>query len=162
MAEIRVIVDLSAELGKLPKSVRDGVLVFLDSTMARFWFKNRAAREAVSGLLAGQSGGRLLTREEMTLHGVDFPDNAYGEAIFLCEPGTLILPSFMGSTPLKGMHGYHPDDRDSDTVLLAEPAPARAPRTILEIAPLLLDDLGIGRGPDVAPVQAPPDGRVAP
>jgi predicted AlkP superfamily pyrophosphatase or phosphodiesterase len=146
MAEIRAIIDLAGGLRKLPASVQNGMLAFLDSTMARFWFKNDSARAAVLALLAGQSGGRILTRDEITLHGVDFPDHAYGEEIFLCDAGTLILPSFMGSTPLKGMHGYHPDDRDSDTVLLAEPAPERMPRTILEIAPLLLDDIGIAYG----------------
>jgi predicted AlkP superfamily pyrophosphatase or phosphodiesterase len=143
MAEIHTILDVAGDLRRLSPNDRDSMLVFLDSTMARFWFKNDSARGAVKSILAGRSGGRFLTPEELILHGVDFSDRAYGDEIFLCDAGTLILPSFMGSTPLKGMHGYHPDDPDSDTVLLAEPAPAPVPRTILDITPLLLSDLGI-------------------
>jgi hypothetical protein len=162
MAEIREIIDLAGAIAKLPAGVRGDTLAFLDSTMARFWFRSGSAREAVLALLAGQAGGRVLTREELGLHGVYFPDRAYGEEIFLCDAGTLILPSFMGSTPLKGMHGYHPDDADSFTVLLADPAPERAPRSILEIAPLLLDDLGLtgeARGP--APAERPGEGAAS-
>lgn len=147
MAEIRTIIDLGGELRKLPADVQAGTLAFLDSTMARFWFKRSSAREAVLAHLAGKRGGRFLTAAELELHGVDFPDHAYGEEVFLCDAGTLILPSFMGRTPLKGMHGYHPDDRDSDTVLIADPAPQRTPRTILEMTPLLLDDIGVAYDP---------------
>jgi hypothetical protein len=143
MAAIHTHIDLLRDLQELPAEVRRETLGFFDSTMGRFWFASASARDAVLGLLAKRDGGRLLTREEFVIHGVDFPDHAYGEEVFLCDAGTLILPSYMGSEPLKGMHGYHPDDRDSNTTLLADPMPEHAPRTILDILPLLLDDLGV-------------------
>jgi hypothetical protein len=52
----------------------------------------------------------------------------------------------MGSTPLEGMHGYHPDDPDTDTTLLADPVPERPVNSILDITPMLLSDLGLGTG----------------
>jgi hypothetical protein len=43
--------------------------------------------------------------------------------------GVLIVPSHMGLKPITGMHGYHPDDADSDASLLSNvepPCPAEA------------------------------------
>lgn len=144
MARIHESIDLIGVLRALPVKARKDYLVFVDSTMARFWFHSDRARDVVRGALSSLSAGRFLTREELIEHGVYFADHAYGEEIFLCDPGWLVLPSFMGRNRLLGMHGYHPADKDSDTTWLASPASDEAPRSILGIAPLLLEEMGLG------------------
>jgi hypothetical protein len=111
--------------------------------MARFWFHDPRARQEVVDSLGERSDGRFLDEEELEALGVRFPQKEYGEEIFLIDPGVLILPSFMGSSPVRGMHGYHPDDPDSDTVLIADPTPEKAPSTIQDLAGMLLRDLGL-------------------
>ncbi len=147
MAAVRAHRDVAAELRGLPVRAPRDYLFFLDSTMARFWFHDDRARDLVMSRMREGDGGRFIGREELTREGVDFADRAYGEEIYLCNPGWLILPSFMGSSPVRGMHGYHPDDADSYSTLLADPAPARPPSSILDIRALLLSDLAVG-GPD--------------
>jgi hypothetical protein len=141
MARVRGYADVAAALAPLGLRMPRDYVVFLDSSMARFWFPNDRARATILSRLGELPGGRFVPDAELRELGVDVAGSAYGEAVWLCDPGIVILPSFMGSSPLAGMHGYHPDDRDTDTTLLADP-PASV-RTILDITPLLLSDLGL-------------------
>jgi len=143
MAPIRGEIDIMSKVQKLPLRMPRDYVMFLDSSMARFWFHTEDARRRITDLLGPLKGGRFVSDEEMAALGVDFPDHAYGDAVFLCDPGVLILPSFMGHEPLRGMHGYHPDDIDSYTTLLADPPPASPPGSILDLASILLNDVGL-------------------
>ena len=143
MAQIHAHADLLQDLGGIKAEMPRDYVVFLDSTMARFWFADESARREITDRLAARSDGRFLTPEELLSLGADFPDHRYGEEIFLIDPGVLILPSYMGSSPLQGMHGYHPGDRDSYTTLLADPFPQVTPTTIADFAGMLLGDLGL-------------------
>lgn len=95
-----------------------------DSTMARFWFPNPAARKRVEAVLAGIPEGRTLTREDYVNWHCNFGDDRFGELIFLMQPGWLIVPSYMGLKAIPGMHGYDPEDKDSyASVLSNQPLP---------------------------------------
>lgn len=143
MAPIRGEVDIMRAVKSLPLRMPDDYVMFLDSSMARFWFDSDEARRQIVARVESIGGGRFLAPEEMAPMGVDFPDHEYGEAIYLCDPGILIRPSFMGREALKGMHGYHPDDKDSFTTWIAHPRSDPAPASILDIGAILLGDLGI-------------------
>lgn len=84
-----------------------------DSTMARFWFFNSQASRRIEEILKGLPCGEVLTDQQLSAWGVDFPDRRYGELFFLMHPGVLLLPSHMGDRPIAGMHGYSPEDKDS-------------------------------------------------
>jgi hypothetical protein len=122
--------------------------VFIDSTFLRLWTNRPAAEGRLRECLAGLDWGRLLDRDELEREGVDFPDNRYGDLIVLAHPGVLICPSYMGRSPISGMHGYAPDDPASDAVLLRGVEDSPAPRSILELRRLFLADLAAaGTGP---------------
>jgi hypothetical protein len=91
--------------------------VVYDSTMARFWFFNNRARQAVSELLQTIPQGRVLSDPELEAMGTLFPDRRFGELIFLVNEGVLIVPSDMGERPIRAMHGYHPHARHSYAAL---------------------------------------------
>ena len=58
-------------------------------------------------------------------HGIWRADRAFGDALFLVNPGIQIVPSDMGLKPLGGMHGFDPDDIHSKAAILStEPIPA--------------------------------------
>jgi len=91
-------------------------LVFLDSTIARFWFFNEAARDGILDILRNSKSGNILTSHELKRYGLDFKDDRYGELIFITKPTTIIHPNFM-ARPLvsqqptyMGMHGYVPEE----------------------------------------------------
>ena len=72
--------------------------------------------------------------------GVFYPDSRYGEVCYLADAGCQFVPSFMGHSAPKAMHGYHPDDVDGDTLLLCnyEHEPVKS---IMDIGPLLTTEL---------------------
>ncbi len=77
-----------------------------DSTMARFWFFNEQAKQAIYHALEQHEDGSFLDDNALAAYGIDFADNRYGDAFFLLKPGILLVPSHMGERPLAGMHGY--------------------------------------------------------
>jgi hypothetical protein len=118
MAPVSQAHDLWGPLDALGLRVPNDYLFFLDSTMARFWFRSAGARRTVEELLRGLEYGRILEDEELAALGVLFPQREYGECIFQLREGAILVPSFMSTEPVRGMHGYHPDDRCSYTTLL--------------------------------------------
>jgi predicted transcriptional regulator len=122
MVDVTLHVDVMSRLSGL--AVRRGrdYVAFFDSTMARFWWRTPAAREAVRAALAAESRGRWLTDAELAAEGADFPGHDYGDDVFLLAPGVLMVPSFMGARPVAAMHGYDADHPDM-TAFLASNRP---------------------------------------
>ncbi len=125
MVDVTRTTDVNAVLRRLP--LRDGrdYDVFLDSTMARFWWRRPGARARVLAALGSEQGGRWLSESELEAAGCSFPDHAYGDDVFLLDPGVLMVPSYMGSKPLAAMHGYVADHPDMAALLASNrPLPA--------------------------------------
>ncbi len=140
MADVHAESDLMPRVEALGLRVPGEALYFIDSTMARFWFDRPQARPRVEQLLRGATGGRILADEECARLGVLFPDRRYGELIFLADAGTIFVPSFMGPTGCRAMHGYHPGHVDGDTVMLSNVAHAPV-ASIMDIGPMLTAEI---------------------
>jgi len=142
MAEVSATHDLWSRLDRLGLSVPRDFLFFLDSTMARFWFGTDAARRAVLALLAELPYGRLLDERELRAERAWFPEADYGEAIFLLREGEILVPSFMSGQPVRGMHGYHPNDASMYTTLLSNCRDLDPPTDLAGIHALLRREIG--------------------
>lgn len=140
MADVNGQSDLLTSLESLGYRMPSDWLYFVDSTMARFWFFKPGIREAVRELLAAHPGGRFVEDQECERLGILFPDRRYGELFFLANAGHLFVPSFMGRTAPKAMHGYHPQDVDSDTILLGNYEHS-AVASIMDLGPLMSSEL---------------------
>lgn len=129
--------DLLGRLEPLALRMPEDLLAVFDSTMARFWFFNDRARQAVTNAFEGLPCGRWLTDEELTSGGIFFSDRRFGERIFLLHPGWLLSRSdFNGAGWMPaGMHGYHPDDPYSDAVFLTSHPPLFEVQTIADVYP---------------------------
>ena len=79
--------------------------------------------------------GQVLSRQELDKFGLHFPDDRYGELIFLLHPGWIVAESdFNGKGWFpEGMHGYHPDDSYSDAIFLSNEKPSQPMRTIADV-----------------------------
>ncbi len=119
MVDVDATVDVMGRLAALRWRRGRDYLAFFDSTMARFWWRTPAARDAVRAALAAEPAGRWLTREDLAREGADFADQRYGEDVFLLRPGALLVPSFMGREPVAAMHGYDPSHPDMAGLLAA-------------------------------------------
>jgi predicted AlkP superfamily pyrophosphatase or phosphodiesterase len=119
MANCDEFLDLKCRIEALPFRMEDDYAVVYDSTMARFWFFNERARQAITACLQQVPEGRILPDQELERMHTLFPDRYFGELIFLVKEGVLIVPSHMGERPIRGMHGYHPHDKHSYASLLS-------------------------------------------
>jgi predicted AlkP superfamily pyrophosphatase or phosphodiesterase len=113
MANCDELLDLKRTVEELGLRMPQDYAVVYDSTMARFWFFNDRARLLVTNRLKNVREGRIVEDEELKQLRAFFPDRYFGELIFLVKEGVLITPSHMGARPIRGMHGYHPDDPNS-------------------------------------------------
>ncbi len=135
MTPIRRKYDLLEEIDGLGLRMPDDFLAVYDSTMARFWFFSTKARNKVTAALSAVRCGHILTDAELEKLGVLFPDGRYGELVFLLNPGCLFERSDFngrGWSPA-AMHGYHPDDPDSDGIFLTNQPPAEAVQRIQDV-----------------------------
>jgi hypothetical protein len=113
-------IELWAQLQGLEVSVAIDYMVFLDSTMARFWFWTASARRDIPALLETIKGGHILSQADCERLEIDGCDPRNGELYFLLEPGYIFTPNFfhMNSSMPVGMHGYDPAIRDNQGVLI--------------------------------------------
>jgi predicted AlkP superfamily pyrophosphatase or phosphodiesterase len=82
-------------------------LVFLDSTVARFWFFDGNARKLVSEQLSNLKCGRILDASDLVALGIDEIGQEYGELFFAINEDYAIFPDFFRKhLPPRGMHGY--------------------------------------------------------
>jgi hypothetical protein len=135
MTPVRQHYDLAAQVSGCGFRTPQDYLAVYDSTMARFWFFSDQARTAILERLRQVDCARLLADDELRQLGVFFPDRRYGQAIVLMNPGCLIAASGFNGHGWKpaGMHGYHPDDADSDAVFLSDRKPLDPPATVQDI-----------------------------
>jgi len=118
MADVTHHVDVMGRVAATGLMPRVDYRAFYDSTMARFWFGSPLAAAAIRGALEGLPG-RFLTPADEERWGVCFPDRRYGEAIWLIDDGGLIVPSYMGRSPVAAMHGYDPATSASRAVMMS-------------------------------------------
>ena len=117
MVDVDGTVDVMGRLAALPVRWPTDYLAFFDSTMARFWWRGASARAQVRAALAAEPAGRWLDERELEREGCRFAGREYGDDVFLLDPGRLMVPSFMGSGPVRAMHGYAPSHPDMAALL---------------------------------------------
>ena len=91
-----------------------------DSTLFRVHYLVPGAKEKIRKALAPFAGdGHWLDENEERRHGIWRADRCFGDELFLVNPGVQIVPSDMGLKPLKGMHGFDPDDIHSKAAIMS-------------------------------------------
>ncbi|MDY0318799.1 MAG: alkaline phosphatase family protein [Candidatus Cloacimonadaceae bacterium] len=130
MAPVTGSYDLMKDIETLGLEYGKDYIAFYDSTMARFWWHNDAAKTAILDHLSTLDCGYVVPNEELKLLRVQFPHNKFGDTYFLMNEGLLINPSYMGLEVIPGMHGYHPDASHSYSVMLSN---RQIPQDILSI-----------------------------
>jgi hypothetical protein len=126
-------VDVQARLAKSGLRPLDGYLALLDSTMIRFWYFNDGVRDAAHQALLEGENGRWLAEKEMRGLKAYFPDNRYGEEIYLLNEGVVAEPSHMGNVAPRGMHGFSPEAPHSMASFISSEDYATGPKSITDV-----------------------------
>jgi hypothetical protein len=116
MTPVRAQTDVRAVLSANRNAIDD---VIIDSTMCRVWLKEGADPDATRRAFDEVPRGHVLTSDELADQRLDFETGAFGDLIFLADPGVLVYPNHMGGAVPLGMHGYWPGEPSADAVALA-------------------------------------------
>ena len=146
MTDTVALVDLMERINRLGFRFGVDFNAVYDSTMARFWFFDERARARIIEALKAEPHGHILSEQELAEYGCDFPYSKYGELFFLLDPGYLLCPSFMGETPLAGMHGYAPEHKDSVALFASNITPQPMPRRLDDLYGLMLREASVAAG----------------
>jgi hypothetical protein len=113
-----------------------------DSTMARFWYLAPHVKDMIRKQLSqSDCNGAFVTNEEKVQYGIDFPNNRFGDDIFLMNAGIQIEPSDLGKKSLNGMHGFSPEDKDSYAAFLSNTRPYFIPKEVRDYFNLMKNDI---------------------
>ena len=144
MCDVKRYLDLIRPVETLGLRMPGDFIPFYDSTMARFRVRNKKAGKRLEGFLSGLQGGHLMAGDETERLGVAFPDARFGDLVFLVDPGTIILPSYMSREPVAAMHGYHPERPCMYSALLSNEETKEYPATLKDVADYLLPGFEAG------------------
>jgi hypothetical protein len=116
---------------------------FFDSTMVRFWPRDGEVKVRIEEVLAPLEYGRILSDSDKAELGLRFKTNEYGEIIFVMNPGHLVVPSYVGSSAPKAMHGFHPSDEYSRACFLSSKELDSPPHHIRDLFSFFVTQLGL-------------------
>jgi hypothetical protein len=115
MSTIKSLINIQEVIDKMfsEDCLSEGFNMFLDSTMARFWFDEKLSSDiyVLKSWLESQfkDKGFFLMRADYQNFGVPDSD-LYGDCIWICYDGVLISPDYFSPSNkrVNGMHGYQP------------------------------------------------------
>jgi len=106
MSEVHKTLNILEDLSQLRSQMFKDYVAFVDSTMIRFWFFTKKAKQEICEQLQQMKCGHILTSTEKKLLKTPL-DLKYGEIIYVVDEGYVLHPCFFHSKSLvKGMHGY--------------------------------------------------------
>ncbi len=150
MAPVDERVDILGELAGIEAEPGEDYVVFVNSTLAVFWFLTDRGRHAVERLLPTIEGAREVTEEERRSSRIP-DDRCWGDRMFAADPGVLFWPDYFHVTDrtIRGMHGYL--DKRTEGLGAMVLASSRAagervdlgPRALVDVFPTLCNLLGL-------------------
>jgi predicted AlkP superfamily pyrophosphatase or phosphodiesterase len=145
MLEVTRVANIVSLLKKL-SSERKDFIMFLDSTMARFW-GNEAIMAEISKRLSLTDFGKILTKKDLDYYNASL-DSSYGNLIFLANPGTVFVPNYFEDSPgVKAMHGYDPTVPGQQTIFILDHSSLKFKKLekvkLVDILPTILEILGV-------------------
>lgn len=119
MVSVQRSLNVSGALAQLAARPGRDYEVFLDSTMARFWFFSDTARREIRSMLSELTDGRVLSSADLDHYHLKYIDNRFGDLLYVAAPGVLVSPNYyQGSAAIRGMHGYLPEVRDQQSAMI--------------------------------------------
>jgi glycosyltransferase involved in cell wall biosynthesis/predicted AlkP superfamily pyrophosphatase or phosphodiesterase len=149
MVEITKTIDIESQLKSSGLKVPEDLVYFLDSTQARFWFKNEHAKKVVEEILGRFSdSGRILNDDDLARLHIRYDHKKFGELFFAVNESVMIYPNFFQRTGAsRGMHGYLPEVKDNQAAfIVAGCGPQKKPEDAIDMVdlfPMILDLMGL-------------------
>jgi predicted AlkP superfamily pyrophosphatase or phosphodiesterase len=153
MMDVETYIDIYAKVtdysDRKGLSMGQDFLLFLDSTLARFWFFTDEAKELLSQFVENELSnlGEIIDEDRAAQKRLP-DDRRYGDLIWEASPGVLIYPDYFHRTEkYNAMHGY--DSEVPEMKGFAITYGADAPEStssdveLIDVCPTLCDLIGI-------------------
>ncbi|HWG89611.1 MAG TPA: alkaline phosphatase family protein [Candidatus Thermoplasmatota archaeon] len=154
MAPVQEKVNILKELKQLPLKAGKDYVVFVNSTIAEFWFQNDRARDLITNLLDQAPYGRIMREAERREHRVWWTHRRYGDLLFAANVGVLFWPDYFHVVEhdIKGMHGYIDKPEETTGVLASGGTLVQGPlelgnRNLVDVFPTLCNLVGVPTPP---------------
>jgi len=149
MVPVREHLDLMSLVKRLPVKMPQDYIVFLNSTVASFWFSNDKAKEIIAEELGKIKKGTVLEKPELKELEIDEIGSEYGDLLFALKEGCIFFPDFYRRRkPPKGMHGYAFATYDKPPFIIYSPgisynSSRDANARFIDVMPTILDLLNL-------------------
>ncbi|MFC2067155.1 alkaline phosphatase family protein [Chloroflexota bacterium] len=115
-------INLMDALERLPIKMGEDYILFLNSTVANFWFKSQKGKSLIVEALGKIEPGAILDRAKLKELKIDKVGAEYGELFFALKEGNVFFPDFYRRRkPPKGMHGYAFSTYDNPPFVIYSP-----------------------------------------
>jgi len=134
---------------KLNLKLNKDIIVWLDSTMIKFWFFSKKSFQNKKRLIEQfnqTKNGHFLTKSEKIKYGLNFNNRYFGDEIYLVDPYNEIFPNFFNINPFKttaGLHGYIPNHKSSFGLFYSNFMDYQEPMNIINLYKFFLDALDL-------------------
>jgi len=114
-------VDIISTLGKFGLQMPNDYQCFIDATVGLFWPNNSTIQERMISILRLLKAGTLIDYRLREKYHLKFADTKmYGDLIYILKPGWAFFPNFFSPFgPMKGLHGYLPEDEVQKSFLIS-------------------------------------------
>jgi len=149
MAPVDERVNVLNAIKKLDVKPAKDYVVFVNSTLAVFWYLTEKGRNVIEAALPGIQGARVVSEEERRERRI--PTNRqWGDRMLAANPGVLFWPDYfhVKDSVIRGMHGYLDKSKENYGMAVLTnsqgsiPASTFEPRTLIDVFPTLCDLLG--------------------
>lgn len=133
MLDVKGLINLEEVCPENEKYLR-----LIESTTAKFWFKDEEYKKEILSKLKKLKKGHILSKEELKKFKINFKTNENFEEIFLADPEYLICPNVFQEKPIKGMHGYDYSQKGELAFLISNNR-VRKQGEMVDILPTILE-----------------------
>jgi hypothetical protein len=149
MAPVEREVDVLGALADVDAEPAEDYVVFVNSTLAVFWYLTEQGRREVQAKLPEIEGARVLDEEERRERRIP-REQRWGEDMLAAESGVLFWPDYfhVRDTTIRGMHGYLDKSTEGLGMAVLASSDAHAPddfgaRSLVDVFPTLCQLLGL-------------------
>ena len=114
-------IDIISKLNKAGLKMPDDYQCFIDATVGLFWSNDDEKKERMTSILGSLEAGTLIDGRLRERYHLRFENSRmYGDLIYVLRPGWTFFPNFFSPfRPMKGLHGYLPEDEVQKSFLIS-------------------------------------------
>jgi hypothetical protein len=133
-------IDIVSDLGKVGLRLGKDYICFIDATIFLVWSRSEANKEKITRFLQATELGALIDdRLRKEYHLCFKNEKLYGDIIYVLKPGWTFFPNYFSPfSPMKGLHGYLPEEKVQKAFVKMDSRITSYPRHVTDLKDTIL------------------------